>query len=63
MLYPRLHENTQFDWGITTVKQKHAYDRELIWPRGKLLGGCSNVNAMIVGEVKKRVVAIEPAMN
>ncbi|CAO3663173.1 unnamed protein product [Umbelopsis ramanniana] len=48
MLYPRLHENTHFDWGITTVKQKHAYDRELIWPRGKLLGGCSNVNAMIL---------------
>lgn len=61
MLYPRLHENSQFDWGITTVKQKHAYDRELIWPRGKLLGGCSNVNAMIVG-VANQDSTVEPAM-
>ncbi|KAG2182164.1 hypothetical protein INT43_007091 [Umbelopsis isabellina] len=48
LLYPQLHTDIRYDWGFETVKQKHAHDRQLIWPRGKMLGGCSNVNAMIL---------------
>ncbi|CAM0142839.1 unnamed protein product [Umbelopsis sp. WA50703] len=48
LLYPQLHTDIRYDWDFETVKQKHAYDRQLIWPRGKMLGGCSNVNAMIL---------------
>ncbi|MEW9799111.1 GMC family oxidoreductase [Alteromonas sp. CYL-A6] len=33
-------------WGYHTAPQKHLYERELFWPRGKTLGGSSSVNAM-----------------
>ncbi|MGB9377796.1 MAG: GMC family oxidoreductase N-terminal domain-containing protein, partial [Mycobacteriales bacterium] len=36
-----------FDWAFTTVPQKHAQGRSLYWPRGKVLGGSSSINAMI----------------
>ncbi|MGB9376757.1 MAG: GMC family oxidoreductase N-terminal domain-containing protein, partial [Mycobacteriales bacterium] len=38
---------TRFDWAFTTVPQKHAQGRSLYWPRGKVLGGSSSINAMI----------------
>ncbi len=38
---------TRHDWAFTTVNQKHANGRSLFWPRGKLLGGSSSINAMI----------------
>lgn len=38
---------TRHDWAYTTVEQKHAHGRSLYWPRGKLLGGSSSINAMI----------------
>lgn len=57
MFYPELHKDSRYDWGFETVKQKHAHDRELIWPRGKMLGGCSNVNAMIVSFRNSGLVA------
>ncbi|MDQ6873967.1 MAG: GMC family oxidoreductase N-terminal domain-containing protein [Actinomycetota bacterium] len=38
---------TRHDWAYTTVEQKHAHGRCLYWPRGKLLGGSSSINAMI----------------
>ncbi|SFP76336.1 choline dehydrogenase [Amycolatopsis arida] len=37
---------TQWDWCYETVPQKHL-DRPAYWPRGKVLGGCSSINAMI----------------
>lgn len=57
MFYPQLHKDLRYDWGFETVKQTHAHDRELIWPRGKMLGGCSNVNAMIVSGRTVRISA------
>ena len=36
----------QFNWGYWTEPQKHLFDRELFWPRGKTLGGSSSINAM-----------------
>ena len=38
---------TADDWDYTSVPQPHADGRALYLPRGKVLGGCSSVNAMI----------------
>ena len=38
---------TRLDWGYSTDEQKHASGRRLYWPRAKVLGGCSSMNAMI----------------
>lgn len=39
---------TDYDWNYTTVPQAHVDDRELYWPRGRVLGGSTAINAMIV---------------
>ncbi len=38
---------TRFDWNYETVEQKNLGDRPAYWPRAKMLGGCSSMNAMI----------------
>lgn len=38
---------TRYDWNYETVEQKHLGDRRAYWPRAKMLGGCSSMNAMI----------------
>ena len=45
----RLHELwlSEVDWAYETVPQRHASDRRLGWPRGRVLGGSSCLNAMI----------------
>jgi choline dehydrogenase len=45
----RLHELwlSEEDWAFETVPQRHASDRRLAWPRGRVLGGSSCLNAMI----------------
>jgi choline dehydrogenase len=45
----RLHELwlSEVDWAYETVPQPHAAGRRLAWPRGKVLGGSSCLNAMI----------------
>src|SRR5512138_1388624 len=35
------------DWSYATAPQPAMDGRELYWPRGRLLGGCSAINAMI----------------
>ena len=35
------------DWQYKTVPQKHCDNRIFNWPRGKLFGGCSAINAML----------------
>ncbi|MBZ5604601.1 MAG: FAD-dependent oxidoreductase [Acidobacteriia bacterium] len=35
------------DWNFTTVPQEHLNGRALYWPRGKMLGGSSSMNAMV----------------
>lgn len=35
------------DWNYYTEEQKNMKNRKLLWPRGKLIGGCSSMNAMI----------------
>ncbi len=45
----RVHELwlSDVDWAYETVPQMHAAGRRLAWPRGKVLGGSSCLNAMI----------------
>ncbi len=38
---------TQLDWNYATEPQEHLRGRELYWPRGKVVGGCSSINAMV----------------
>lgn len=38
---------TDVDWDYSTEPEAHLYDRRLYWPRGKVLGGSSAINAMI----------------
>lgn len=35
------------DWNYETVPQRELNDRRLYWPRGKMLGGSTSMNAMI----------------
>jgi choline dehydrogenase len=37
---------TQWDWNYETSVQKHT-GKAAYWPRGKMLGGCSSMNAMV----------------
>ena len=39
--------DTDFDWGYRTVPQAGLDDRTLYWPRGRVLGGSSSINAMM----------------
>jgi choline dehydrogenase-like flavoprotein len=45
----RVHELwlSEVDWAYETVPQTHAAGRRLAWPRGRVLGGSSCLNAMI----------------
>jgi len=35
------------DWNFTTEEEPHLNGRRLYWPRGKMIGGSSSINAMI----------------
>jgi len=36
-----------YDWGFRTVPQEKAAGQEVYWPRGRVIGGSSSINAMI----------------
>jgi choline dehydrogenase len=38
---------TAYDWDYETVPQDRALGRTIYWPRGRVLGGSSSINAMI----------------
>lgn len=38
---------TSADWSFTTTAQPECKNRKLAWPRGKMIGGCSSINAML----------------
>ena len=38
---------TTYDWNYRTVPQHRAAGRRIYWPRGRMLGGSSSMNAMI----------------
>ncbi|KAF0688437.1 Aste57867_19953 [Aphanomyces stellatus] len=39
--------DTRYNWGYKTVPQAHLDNRRLEWPRGRVLGGSSSLNAMV----------------
>lgn len=39
--------NSDVDWQYATDPEPNMNNRRMIWPRGKTLGGCSSINAMI----------------
>jgi choline dehydrogenase len=41
------HFHTPYDWAYTTEAEPCMLGRKMFWPRGKVLGGCSSINAMI----------------
>jgi len=42
----RLAGNPRVDWGYYTEPEPHLLGRRLYWPRGRVLGGSSSINAM-----------------
>eukprot|EP00736_Rhodelphis_marinus_P001909 Rmarinus@m.22328 len=40
-------ETDKYNWYYFTEPQKHMNNRQLYWPRGKVLGGSSSLNAMV----------------
>jgi choline dehydrogenase len=44
--FPNLFR-TRFDWDYSTTPQKHVLGRRMYWPRGKVLGGSSSINAQL----------------
>ena len=44
--YPRLWRS-RYDWNYVTLPQERADGRPIYWPRGKVLGGSSAINAQI----------------
>jgi choline dehydrogenase len=38
---------TEVDWNYATEAEPHLHNRRLYWPRGKVVGGSSAINAMI----------------
>ncbi len=44
--FPKLFKSER-DWNYATVAQAHLADRALYWPRGRMLGGCSSINAQM----------------
>ena len=38
---------TAYDWNYQTIPQDRAAGRSIYWPRGRVLGGSSSINAMI----------------
>ncbi|EFY93684.1 hypothetical protein J3459_022368 [Metarhizium acridum] len=39
--------HSKHDWDYYTVEQEALASRRLYWPRGRIVGGCSSMNAMI----------------
>ncbi|SMX34684.1 GMC family oxidoreductase [Actibacterium lipolyticum] len=39
--------NPRTDWGFKTAPEKGLAGRSLIYPRGRVLGGCSSINGML----------------
>lgn len=44
--FPKLFRG-KLDWNYTTDAEANLEQRRLYWPRGRVLGGCSSINAML----------------
>ncbi|CZR64279.1 related to choline dehydrogenase [Phialocephala subalpina] len=48
-----LYGDDKYDWNFKTTPQPGLNDRTLAWPRGKLLGGSSAINFMMVSHASR----------
>lgn len=46
MLMGQAIQSSRFNWHYETTPQPHLNDRRLYWPRGRVVGGSSAINAM-----------------
>ncbi|KAG6034616.1 hypothetical protein E4U41_006478 [Claviceps citrina] len=46
LMFPRLF-HTEHDWEYYTVEQRAVASRRMYWPRGRIIGGCTSMNAMM----------------
>jgi choline dehydrogenase len=46
LMFPKLF-HTQHDWDYYTVEQPQLSSRRLYWPRGRIMGGSTSLNAMM----------------
>jgi len=37
---------SDIDYKLKTAAEPNMHNREMHWPRGKVLGGCSSINAL-----------------
>lgn len=44
---------SECDWAYETEPQPHLHNRKIFWPRGKVLGGSSSINAMIYSRANR----------
>ena len=44
---PAVAPDEKLNWGYITEKESQLNDRELVWPRGKVIGGSSSINGMV----------------
>ncbi|MEM9594507.1 MAG: GMC family oxidoreductase N-terminal domain-containing protein [Acidobacteriota bacterium] len=44
--FPNLFRS-DLDWAFETREEPHLTGRRIYWPRGRMLGGCSSLNAML----------------
>ncbi|CEO59610.1 hypothetical protein PMG11_04282 [Penicillium brasilianum] len=52
LLFPKLF-HSRHDWDYYTVEQPGLASRKLYWPRGRIIGGSSSMNAMIYHRCSK----------
>jgi choline dehydrogenase len=48
-------QHSDVDWGYSTEPQAHLNQRRISWPRGKVLGGTSSINAMVYMRGHRRI--------
>ncbi|KAG0140233.1 hypothetical protein CROQUDRAFT_674762 [Cronartium quercuum f. sp. fusiforme G11] len=46
--------STSIDWNYSTVALEHAGNRSIIYPRGKVLGGCSATNFLVTNKASRQ---------
>ncbi|KAG5951610.1 hypothetical protein E4U53_002686 [Claviceps sorghi] len=45
LMFPKLYHG-EYDWDYYTVEQRAVASRRMYWPRGRILGGSTSINAM-----------------
>jgi len=50
--FPKLFK-TECDWAYETEELEHMNSRRMFWPRGRVLGGSSSINAMVYSRANR----------